>query len=66
MHTLRSEFIHTIIRFILTHDGNIENCKEVGHYITEASRLADEKHIEPPCLNFQQFYANRMFAPQVN
>lgn len=64
MHTIRSQFIHTIIRFIIENNGVIDNCKEAADYITEASRLADEKNIEPPCLNFQTFYSNHIYQLQ--
>ena len=64
MHAIRSLFIYTIIRFILEHDGIIDTCREVGDYITEASRIADEKQIEPPCLNFQKFYSNEIYRMQ--
>lgn len=64
MNTIRSQFNHSIIQFILENEGVIDDCREVGDYITEASRLADEKHIEPPCLNFQRYYNDHIYKLQ--
>lgn len=64
MKTIQNIFLHSLIRFILDHNGNMDDCRVIGDYITEASRIADEKKIEPPCLNFQRFYSDEIYKLQ--
>ena len=64
MNAIQNKFISTLRGFIAVHDGDLTNCREMGDLILEASRVADRKGIEPPCLDFRKFYSDEIYRLQ--